>query len=102
MWVDKLKNTQSITEGSKINVYFQWSGEEPQIEKMTSSCGCSKPVWESEHNRIKVSFKAPEVPKHLRYKGYYTPTKTITVVRMENLQPVTDTLKFTTTIKVKP
>lgn len=73
-----------ITVGDKIEVVFEGKAPLPEELKLQSSCGCSKPHFDKDNNRIVVVYKAKSIPIHLKDKGYYTSMKSISVVDRES------------------
>lgn len=78
----KLKNNTkdlgTLKANSKNKTFFEFK-EKVEVQSLHSSCGCSRPIYNKELNRIEVSYTPGSVPKHLAQKGYYTTSKFITI-----------------------
>lgn len=70
---------EDIAVGDKRTIIFKSINPLSEIKAITSSCGCSSPEFIKETGEVKVIFKALPIPYHLRAKGFYSTTKTITV-----------------------
>jgi hypothetical protein len=93
----KWKKSKQIVNGrvgKKMEIVFVPDEELPEIDNMTSSCGCSIPRLED--GKIKVKYTPASIPFHLAYQGEYRTTKNITV-NFKN--KTTNTLSFTAIIK---
>jgi hypothetical protein len=86
MWVSKHRELGKIQQGSKHQILFKYDGVVPEafkITKMEASCGCTVPVFTRFNGMLTASFTAPNVPKHLLYKGEYTTTKKVNIYTSE-------------------
>lgn len=94
-WKESLIELGETKVGKQHNIHFEYEGYQ-QIEGANSSCGCSTP--EIDGRVIRVTFKAPDIPKHLQAAGKksYTTTKSILVSLAGQEKP--DHLKFKATI----
>lgn len=77
-WKNKKINLKEVTEGKKQTIIFE-ALEPLDISTLTSSCGCTTPVYNKEKNQVKVQFTPGSIPAHLKYLGQYSTTKTVTV-----------------------
>lgn len=64
--------------GKTKTITFEYEGE-LEVTSMVAGCHCTKPVHDPEEKKIIVKFKAPEIPKHLTYRGWFITTKKIVV-----------------------
>lgn len=80
MWKKQHLDLGKIRQQTKKTVFFQYDGAVPQgfnVTKLESSCGCTTPKFLRTNGSLSVTFTAPDVPKHLHWKGEYTSTKRI-------------------------
>lgn len=81
MWKELEKNLGDLKEGSTTVVRFKLlkkiSGF--TIDKIETSCGCSKAKYDEKLNAIVVNFKAQKIPPHLEGQASYTAVKKVTV-----------------------
>jgi hypothetical protein len=78
-WLTKVIDLGKVKVGKVQTPTFQWQGEPLNITKMTSSCGCTTPIYIKESGIIRAEYLPGAIPKHLRDKGEYTSTKKIKV-----------------------
>jgi hypothetical protein len=101
MWVNQSKNLGRIQQGTKHDVLFLYDGIVPEdfkVTKIEASCGCTTPVFDRGGKVLRASFTAPNVPKHLLYKGEYTSTKK--VIMYTSAGDFTFTFKATIAVKL--
>lgn len=89
MFKQTLIDIGTVKVGSKKTVIFEYEGD-LLIDRMVSGCHCTKPKHDPEKKQIIVEFKAPEIPKHLEYKGWYISSKKVHVFALSG----TYTLEF--------
>jgi acyl dehydratase len=86
-------STPTLTAGKSFKVVFEAVEGVPAIQTLHSSCGCSTPVFAG--GKLTVSFTPASVPLHLKEKGFYVTTKSITVDYVNGFREV---LSFTSKI----
>lgn len=95
-WRQRQINLGDTNVGEKRKFSFMSTGELPEIETITASCGCTTPEYNKEEGVLIVNFKAGKIPKHLQGKqNYYNTSKYITVFYKNGLK---DVLSFTSKI----
>lgn len=94
-WKNKSVNLGEISANVKITIIFE-AKEKLDIQRITSSCGCSVPKYDKEKNVIVVSYTPSSVPYHLKSRGDYHTTKNITVYYNDGTK---DVLYFKAKIK---
>lgn len=95
-WEQTFKELGNSYVGIKQEIEFVPIGEIPEINYMSSSCGCSVPKLID--NKIVVTFTPGSIPMHLKQFGMYKTSKKITITYKDNNQ---DILSFSTIIKKK-
>lgn len=96
-WKNKIINLGEVTEGEKQTIIFK-ALEPLDISTLTSSCGCTTPVYNKDKNQIKVQFTPGSIPVHLKYLGQYSTIKTVAVWYKDGSHEI---LKIKATIKRK-
>jgi hypothetical protein len=95
-WKTMHKNIGNLFVGQRVTIKFEATKELPEILKISSSCGCSKPEYDVNSKVLTVNYKAQSVPKHRKAKGWYNTTKKITVVYKDGSH---DILSFTSVVR---
>lgn len=81
---------------SKVTFVFQGLEGMKEIRKFNPSCGCTNYSFDKKSKKLSVVLNTGKIPPHLKDEGYYTITKFISVVYMD------DTIEtLTITVKVK-
>ena len=52
--------------------------------KIIKSCGCTKASWDKNNKQLRVVFRAKNIPKHIKDRGYYYTSKSVTVYHIVN------------------
>ena len=90
-WKDPVKHIGTVKQGLKLTVMFQSFPNVPKIKKLSSSCSCSVPKFNSFDGTLMVDFTPRSVPFHLRTQGWYETVKSIHVTYEDSTM---DTLKL--------
>lgn len=78
-WKTKVISLGTIPPKKKQTIIFE-ALVPLNIRTLTSSCGCTTPVYNKENNTVVVSYTPGNIPYHLKMKGESQPTtKTVTV-----------------------
>ncbi len=77
-WDNKFIDLGTVKVGRLIKVIFN-AVDDIHIESMSSSCGCSTPKYDKDNKKLIVNFIPDKVPVHLKLKGFYETTKSITL-----------------------
>jgi hypothetical protein len=76
-FIEEDKNIGKVPVGVKTEVQFKYVGD-GVFKSATSSCGCSKPSWDSIGQTIDVIYTPKEIPPHKVEDGEYIPSLNVT------------------------
>lgn len=94
-WRKKVINLGNIPVGKKQTVIFE-ALVPLQIRTLTSSCGCTTPVYNEQNNTVEVSYTPGRIPYHLQVDGEQRTSKTVTVYYTDGTD---ETLTIKATVK---
>ena len=87
-WKDRIIRLGNLKVGKKKEIIFKRLNTEKEIKSLTSSCGCSKPIYNHSKEEIIVIYIPGKIPYHLVSQGYYITSKTITVLYMDGTKDI--------------
>jgi hypothetical protein len=64
-WKETLINFGTVKKGKTLNFTFEALITIPPITDVSVSCGCTKAKYDIKVNKMLVTYKAGEIPKHL-------------------------------------
>jgi len=98
-WFNPVLNAGEMVEKTKKSIIFMAKDNIPEIAHLTSSCGCTTPVYKKEDSNLEVSYSSPKVSQHLRLDtGFMTTSQYITVTYVDGGKEV---LRFAVKVKIK-
>lgn len=77
MWEVEELNLGVVKPNSKTKFEFLWKGEPLVVNNIITSCGCTSVKFTD--NKLKGTFKAGQIPRHLSYKNEFNTQKLITL-----------------------
>lgn len=78
-WEEYEIDLGEVKKKSTVSAIFTAKEDIKTIAGIVASCGCTTPIYDLEKKTLSVSFKAGNIPFHLRKQGFYIANKKITV-----------------------
>ncbi len=95
IWIETSKDLGTVKENTTLTITFSGSPSDGiGIKRVTTSCGCTKAIFDTKTNLLTITYKTKKVPFHLTTQGWYKTKKSIVVADTKGI-------KTTLTFEVK-